>query len=283
MKRLIKGKMGFTLIEMIITIAVMAALIGVGAATIIPYLEKTRVSHDQVRISKMHSTAVDYIDSRGIKNVLDKFWDAYSDASGNLTTDGMKSWQKLIGYSNGSGAEESPYGGIRIMSQYDYGGATGNRIGKSGSTKSPSLWLVDQPLYVIANSIGLDATQMLDDNGSKPPATSLKSPFESWAFTRTNPDNGDQVNIISLKIDLMKNNPWTTDVSKNYSGVAGYGGSKPTRDVLDYNNINVVLYTYQYKWKKEWVADSKMDSIQGRMDKYFYYDNDGHSEMNAYE
>jgi type IV pilus assembly protein PilA len=49
-------KKGFSLVELIIVIAIMAILVGVVAATVIPYLEKSRKAKDQQQISDINTS-----------------------------------------------------------------------------------------------------------------------------------------------------------------------------------------------------------------------------------
>lgn len=51
-------KKGFSLVELIIVIAIMAILVGVVAATVIPYLEKSRKAKDQQQISDINTSYV---------------------------------------------------------------------------------------------------------------------------------------------------------------------------------------------------------------------------------
>lgn len=49
---------GFTLVELIIVLAIMAALVGVVAATVIPYMEKSREAKDQQILSSITTAVV---------------------------------------------------------------------------------------------------------------------------------------------------------------------------------------------------------------------------------
>lgn len=67
---------GFSLVELIIVMAIMAILVGVVASQVIPYMEKSRQSKDQQQVSSIATTLVSAIaqnpDSFNQGNVTDK-------------------------------------------------------------------------------------------------------------------------------------------------------------------------------------------------------------------
>lgn len=58
-------KKGFSLVELIIVMAIMAILVGVVASQVIPYMEKSRQSKDQQQLSNMCTTMVSAIAQDG--------------------------------------------------------------------------------------------------------------------------------------------------------------------------------------------------------------------------
>ena len=52
---------GFSLVELIIVMAIMAILVGVVASQVIPYMEKSRQSKDQQQISSLATSMVSAI------------------------------------------------------------------------------------------------------------------------------------------------------------------------------------------------------------------------------
>lgn len=61
---------GFSLVELIIVIAIMAILIGIVALAVIPYLEKSRVGKDQQTIDTVYSAFKNAIASQQITDDL---------------------------------------------------------------------------------------------------------------------------------------------------------------------------------------------------------------------
>ena len=118
MKRKGKGNKGFTLVEMILTISIMAVLLGVVGVQINGYLEKARIAKDQEIIDSFAMAAVNYYSShldefaevreRGGKVAFTVFYvkavHTYNVSPGysTLTTDITNDWsfgiQKLAGY-----------------------------------------------------------------------------------------------------------------------------------------------------------------------------------------
>ncbi|MEE3392697.1 MAG: type II secretion system protein [Lachnospiraceae bacterium] len=72
------GSGGFSLVELIIVIAIMAILVGVVAATVIPYLEKSRKARDLQTISEINTDVVVSL-TEDADNVIN-FKESYSDA-----------------------------------------------------------------------------------------------------------------------------------------------------------------------------------------------------------
>lgn len=62
---------GFSLVELIIVIAIMAILIGIVALAVIPYLEKSRVGKDQQTIDTVYSAFKNSIASQQITEDLE--------------------------------------------------------------------------------------------------------------------------------------------------------------------------------------------------------------------
>lgn len=62
---------GFSLVELIIVIAIMAILIGIVALAVIPYLEKSRVGKDQQTIDTIYSAFKNEIASQQISEDVD--------------------------------------------------------------------------------------------------------------------------------------------------------------------------------------------------------------------
>ena len=52
------SKKGFSLVELIIVIAIMAILVGVVASQVIPYMEKSRKGKDQQQLSSLTTSIV---------------------------------------------------------------------------------------------------------------------------------------------------------------------------------------------------------------------------------
>lgn len=78
---------GFSLIELIIVIAIMAILIGVVALAVIPYLEKSRVGKDQQTVDTVYSafqaTIADQKISKKITVTIPNGGTATTDGAGN--------------------------------------------------------------------------------------------------------------------------------------------------------------------------------------------------------
>ena len=67
-----KDNKGFSLVELIIVIAIMAILIGVVALQVIPYLEKSRVGKDKQTVDTVYSSfqsAIAAVDGAGAKDI----------------------------------------------------------------------------------------------------------------------------------------------------------------------------------------------------------------------
>ena len=62
---------GFSLVELIIVIAIMAILIGIVALAVIPYLEKSRVGKDQQTVDTVYSAFQATIADQKVSNSLD--------------------------------------------------------------------------------------------------------------------------------------------------------------------------------------------------------------------
>ncbi len=86
MKKLIKNyltklrendKKGFSLVELIIVMAIMAILVGVVASQVLPYMEKSRMSKDQQQLSSLCTDIVSAISQSDV---------AVSSFSGQLNT-----------------------------------------------------------------------------------------------------------------------------------------------------------------------------------------------------
>jgi len=287
------SKKGFTLVELIITIAVMSVLVGVGAATIIPYMERNRVSNDQARMNKMHSKLVDLVETQGITTVLDQFWNAMHDSSGNWRNTSRldRYWKGLTGqggnalntslenYASEGGSMEDdtpPYGGYEFLEFWN------DQVKRMGATWAPSLWEPGQPYYEMAKAGGLDPDLLADDQLHD-------NVFESSIYQNT---VGNAQKRMSVKIDLCKDNIYG-GISRSGSttyGVQSYlDSTHPTRDTLDYSKTDIVLYAWQYKWWQGLGAGSanvsesnakNLKSSQQIASESFYFGSDGHEDMN---
>lgn len=91
-----KNNKGFSLVELIIVIAIMAILVGVMAPQLIKYIEKTNVSAD-TQLAGTVQTAV-------VTAMMDP--EVLNDASGKATVSALQagSWVNLSGYINSSDA-----------------------------------------------------------------------------------------------------------------------------------------------------------------------------------
>ena len=74
---------GFSLVELIIVIAIMAILIGIVALAVIPYLEKSRVGKDQQTVDTVYSAFKNEIASQQITETTKV---TISSTGGTLTT-----------------------------------------------------------------------------------------------------------------------------------------------------------------------------------------------------
>ena len=83
---------GFSLVELIIVIAIMAILIGIVALAVIPYLEKSRVGKDQQTIDTIYSAFKNEIASQQISEDVNFTID---DTGASATTVGSFSVDKL--------------------------------------------------------------------------------------------------------------------------------------------------------------------------------------------
>lgn len=107
---------GFSLVELIIVIAIMAILIGIIALAVIPYMEKSRVGKDQQTVDTVYSayqSAIADAQSQG-KSVtnINSLRAVTSPASGSLeeallnnlgVTTGVATCDKLISEKSGTG------------------------------------------------------------------------------------------------------------------------------------------------------------------------------------
>lgn len=96
---------GFSLIELIIVIAIMAILIGVVALAVIPYLEKSRVGKDQQTVDTVYSafqaTLADQKITADAKVIIPKTGDATGTGAAN--TDFIKAMAQAL---NATGASD---------------------------------------------------------------------------------------------------------------------------------------------------------------------------------
>lgn len=83
---------GFSLVELIIVIAIMAILIGIVALAVIPYLEKSRVGKDQQTIDTIYSAFKNEIASQQISEDVNF---TIADTGASATTVGSFSVDKL--------------------------------------------------------------------------------------------------------------------------------------------------------------------------------------------
>lgn len=118
---------GFSLVELIIVIAIMAILIGIIALAVIPYMEKSRVGKDQQTVDTVYSayqSAIADAQSQGkpVKNI-DSLRGVSSPAAGSFeeallnnlgAPDGATVCNKLISEKSGSGDRD-------IECKYDAG------------------------------------------------------------------------------------------------------------------------------------------------------------------
>ena len=76
MKKLRRSNKGFSLVELIIVIAIMAILVGVMAPQLIKYIEKGKVSADTQRLDTIHSAIVYALMDPEVNSANDgsKFW-----------------------------------------------------------------------------------------------------------------------------------------------------------------------------------------------------------------
>lgn len=84
-------KRGVTLVELIITIGIMAVLTGVVAGNIIPYLERAREKKDKQRLSSMFEEFCSQVENRGIVDIynsLSKYTSWGTDSSGAVVNKG---------------------------------------------------------------------------------------------------------------------------------------------------------------------------------------------------
>jgi prepilin-type N-terminal cleavage/methylation domain-containing protein len=86
-------KKGFSLVELIIVIAIMAILVGVVAATVIPYLEKSRKAKDQQQISDINTSLVSAISQSA--ESAPSFEGKYDDVCLNKTTTTIPSGKQI--------------------------------------------------------------------------------------------------------------------------------------------------------------------------------------------
>lgn len=83
---------GFSLVELIIVIAIMAILIGIVALAVIPYLEKSRVGKDQQTVDTVYSAFKNEIASQQITETTKV---TISSTGGTLTTESVFNVDKL--------------------------------------------------------------------------------------------------------------------------------------------------------------------------------------------
>lgn len=111
---------GFSLVELIIVIAIMAILIGIVALAVIPYLEKSRVGKDQQTIDTVYSAFKNAIASQQITEDLTvTITDQGGSASGDskfkiddfavdldcTNADGLKALEAKLDSSNAKGSD----------------------------------------------------------------------------------------------------------------------------------------------------------------------------------
>lgn len=82
-------KKGFSLVELIIVMAIMAILVGVVASQVIPYMEKSRQSKDQQQISNLATSMVSAIAQDGTFDLATEA--ATADISFELSTANLAS------------------------------------------------------------------------------------------------------------------------------------------------------------------------------------------------
>lgn len=83
---------GFSLVELIIVIAIMAILIGIVALAVIPYLEKSRVGKDQQTVDTVYSAFKNEIASQ---QITESTTVTISSSGGSLTTGSVFDVDKL--------------------------------------------------------------------------------------------------------------------------------------------------------------------------------------------
>lgn len=150
------SKKGFSLVELIIVIAIMAILVGVVASQVIPYMEKSRKGKDQQEISSLttsivtavsdHSTAITTFDATAVSA-----WDTQAncpdtDDDMEFTTtlksllssdgDGSKSGTSLAGYMEAMAGKfksklykDEANGGANIKAVLPAGGSVTTYVG----------------------------------------------------------------------------------------------------------------------------------------------------------
>lgn len=84
-KNMKKDNKGFSLVELIIVIAIMAILIGVVALQVIPYLEKSRVGKDKQTVDTVYSSFQSAIAATDGAGAADISFEITSGSSASLT------------------------------------------------------------------------------------------------------------------------------------------------------------------------------------------------------
>ena len=94
---------GFSLVELIIVISIMAILLGVVGTQVLPYLNKSKESNDNQLLSKFHTAAVsafafnaDAVTGGTYKITIESGGDTIT---GGLEDSVLKEWHNLIGVS----------------------------------------------------------------------------------------------------------------------------------------------------------------------------------------
>lgn len=156
MKRMMKwiGKMkkskneGFSLVELIIVISIMAILMGVVGTQVLPYLNKSKESNDNALLGKYHTAAVsafafnaDKVSAQDYTITLKSGSETISPACDGL----LDEWYGLLGVASGgafayfTSNSSSPNGKAVQEIQIKYLGATNGKITLQAYKSSPGV------------------------------------------------------------------------------------------------------------------------------------------------
>ena len=139
MKKLSNENKGFSLVELIIVIAIMAILVAIIGSQVIPYMEKSRVSKDMSTLDTVYTSLQTVIADEAITT---DFSTPYGTPSGDWTATADAALQTLIGFNDTDLTDKFKSKGAKgsaVQLQLSFDGSTPIIIVTAGSLSVSSL------------------------------------------------------------------------------------------------------------------------------------------------